>query len=228
MDIEHPSRRTVITLVSIAVLSVVLDLVFGAFRIRRTDGEDGRRVIESVPLPPPAEESDVSVEEAIADRRSRREYGERALERRKLGQLLWAAQGVTEQSTGFRAAPSAGALYPLELYVAVGTPRVEGLDPGVYRYRPKAHELTRLSTEDIQSELRQAAVDQAFVEAAAVDIVACAVDERTTGKYGERGRQRTSQWRPVTSARTSICRPRRWGSRPSRSVPSTTAGCETS
>ncbi|MFA9518655.1 SagB/ThcOx family dehydrogenase [Halopenitus sp. H-Gu1] len=190
MTIKLPSRRTVLTLLAVAGLSLVLALVFGAFRIVRTDGGNREQAVESVSLPTPSGESDVSVEEAIANRRSRREYDENALSRRELGQLLWAAQGVTERTTGYRAAPSAGALYPLEVYVVVGTPGVDDLGSGVYHYRPENHELARRKTGTVQSELRAAAVDQEFVEEAAIDIVVCAVDERTTGKYGERGRKR--------------------------------------
>jgi SagB-type dehydrogenase family enzyme len=190
MDVERPSRRTVLTLVAVAVLSVLLDLALGAVRIVRTDGGRGWGTTESVPLPAPSDDGDLPVEAAIADRRSRREYADRALDRRELGQLLWAAQGVTERSSGFRAAPSAGALYPLELYVVVGTPGVSDLDGGVYRYRPGPHDLVPGESGDVQPELRAAAVDQAFVGAAAIDVVVCAVDERTTGKYGERGRRR--------------------------------------
>jgi SagB-type dehydrogenase family enzyme len=190
MPPERPSRRTILTLLVVAGLSLALDLVFGAFRIVRTDGGERWQAEGSVPLPAPRGESDVSVEEAVADRRSRREYGDRALDRRELGQLLWATQGVTDRVRGFRAAPSAGALYPLEVYVVVGSSGVEGLESGVYRYRPGRHELGRGRTGDVQSELRAAAIDQEFVEDAAVDIVVCAVDERTTQKYGERGEQR--------------------------------------
>lgn len=190
MPIERPSRRTIVTLVVAAVLSVLLNLAFGPFRSVRT-GDDGRwQVTESVSLPPPSRDSDVSVERAIENRRSRREYGERTLERRELGQLLWAAQGVTSRTSGFRAAPSAGALYPLELYVVVGTHGVEDLDSGVYRYRSGDHELIPGKSENVQPQLRAAALDQEAVEEAAIDIVVCAVDERTTQKYGERGVRR--------------------------------------
>jgi SagB-type dehydrogenase family enzyme len=180
----------VLTLLGVAGLSVLLDLAFGAFRIVRTDGGDGWAADETVSLPTPRGQSDVSVEAAIADRRSRRTYADRPLTRRELGQLLWATQGVTDRASGYRAAPSAGALFPLEVYVAVGAAGVEDLESGVYRYRPQRHDLGRGDTGDVRSELRAAAVDQAFVEAAAVDIVVCAVDERTTPKYGERGRRR--------------------------------------
>jgi SagB-type dehydrogenase family enzyme len=190
MTIKRPSRRTILTLIAVAGLSLVLDLVFGAFRIVRTDGGEEWQTTDSLPLPPPSGDSDVSVEAAIANRRSRREYGGRALSRDELGQLLWAAQGITERTTGFRAAPSAGALYPLEVYVVVGDPGVEDVERGVYRYRSEDHELARGSTRSVQSELRAAALDQEYVGAAAIDIVVCAVDERTTQKYGERGRRR--------------------------------------
>ena len=180
----------ILTLLGVTGLSVVLDFVFGAFRIVRTDDGDGWASDGPVSLPTPREQSDVSVEEAIADRRSRREYSGRALTRRELGQLLWATQGVTDRASGYRAAPSAGALFPLEVYVVVGSGGVTDLESGVYRYRPEGHELGRGHTGDVRSELRAAASDQEFVGAAPVDIVVCAVDERTTGKYGERGSER--------------------------------------
>jgi len=190
MTPSRPSKRTVLTLLAVGVSSLLMDLAFGAVRVVRTDDEDEWGVESTVPLPAPQQDGDVAVEAAIADRRSRREYGAGPLERSELGQLLWAAQGVTAQPSGFRAAPSAGALYPLEVYVVVGEQGVEGLESGVYRYRPGAHELERGATGDRQERLRSAALDQEFVEEAAIDLVVCAVDERTTGKYGERGRRR--------------------------------------
>jgi len=189
MEVERPSRRTVLALLVVAAVSLLLDLVFGDVGVLRTDGGESPAAA-TVSLPDPRDEGDVSVEGAIADRRSRREYGDRALELQELAQLCWAAQGVTDRVSGHRAAPSAGALYPLELYVVVGTPGVVDLDPGVYRYRPANHDLTRERTGDRQSRLQDAAVDQDHVGAAAVDLVVTAVDERTTGKYGERGSAR--------------------------------------
>jgi SagB-type dehydrogenase family enzyme len=190
MRLETPSRRTTLTVVAVVILSALINVATGAVRFVRTDGGSAWQSSETVPLPTPSRTGDVPVEAALATRRSRRDYADRALTRRELGQLLWAAQGVTDRVSGHRAAPSAGALYPLEVYAVVGTPGVEGLDPGVYRYRPGRHELSLGRTGDVQTQLRAAAVDQAFVERAAVDIVVCAVDERTTAKYGGRGERR--------------------------------------
>jgi SagB-type dehydrogenase family enzyme len=185
MSIERPSRRTVVGLGAVGLLSAAVGIAsrVGTDPTPRPSGQ-------SVALPRPETESDTSLEAAIANRRSRREYGDQSLERDDLGQLLWSAQGITDRASGHRAAPSAGALYPLELYVVVGDPGVEGLDSGVYRYRPASHDLAQIGTENVQPELRRAALDQEGVADAAIDIVVCAVDERTTRKYGKRGERR--------------------------------------
>ncbi|KTG13375.1 SagB/ThcOx family dehydrogenase [Haloferax profundi] len=190
MTIERPSRRTIVTALVLLALSAVFNAVFGLFTFGRSDDDTRESTTNIVSLPEANKESDVSVERAIANRRSRRTYDERPLTVAELGQLLWAAQGVTERLTGHRAAPSAGALYPIELYVVVGTGSVTGLEDGVYRYRPKTHELVLGQTGDVRSELRAAALDQDPVETAPVDIVVCSVDERTTQKYGDRGARR--------------------------------------
>jgi SagB-type dehydrogenase family enzyme len=96
-----------------------------------------------VPLPSARREGAVSVEAALAARRSVREYAPGALTIEEVAQLLWAAQGVTSPD-GKRTAPSAMHRYPLE--VAVVANDVEGLAPGAYRYLPGKHALTRLAT----------------------------------------------------------------------------------
>ncbi len=140
----------------------------------------------SVALPRPALTGPCSVERALGARRSVREYSGRPLARAELAQLLWAAQGVTGVG-GLRSAPSAGALYPLNVYVAIGD--VSGLRSGLYRYRPDAHALTTLAEGDPRAELCAAALEQAWIEAAAVALGLAAVYRRTTAKYGERGRR---------------------------------------
>ncbi len=140
--------------------------------------------VERVQLVPPRHQSDTSVEEALLNRRSVRDYTGEALTLAEVSQLLWAAQGTTDRK-GFRTAPSAGALYPLEVYLVVGD--VTGLSPGVYRYVSDEHEILRVAPGDRRDELARAAVDQEWVEEAAVDLVFTAVPERTTTKYGDRG-----------------------------------------
>src|SRR5690242_18108258 len=94
------------------------------------------------PLPEPRGKGDHSIEECLSARRSIREYKEAPLTLAEVGQLLWAAQGLTG-SDGYRTAPSAGALFPLEVYLVAG--KVEALAPGSYKYRPERHELTLLA-----------------------------------------------------------------------------------
>jgi len=125
-----------------------------------------------------------SVEKALRQRRSVREYSGKPLTLEELSQLLWAAQGVTGRG-GERTAPSAGALYPLQLYLAVGD--APPLKPGVYAYRPADHALERIGEGDRRTRLADAALGQACVGAGAVVIVFAANYGRTTRKYGERG-----------------------------------------
>jgi SagB-type dehydrogenase family enzyme len=137
-----------------------------------------------ITLPEPVYDSDTSLEEALLGRRSVRSFSEEPITLQQLSQLLWAGQGITDPS-GKRTAPSAGALYPLKLYVVVGN--VEGLAVGVYKYEPETHTLIKTMDGDQRQSLAQAALGQASVQQSAVDIVITAVYEITTVKYGERG-----------------------------------------
>lgn len=140
---------------------------------------------KEIKLPPPQTKGEMSLEEAIAGRSSVREYSADALSMAQLSQMLWAAQGITHGG-GFRAAPSAGATYPLELFVVAG--RVEGLDAGIYRYDVPGHSL-HLHMEGAQGQklIEASSFKQDFIAQAPADIVICAVYERTTGFYGQRG-----------------------------------------
>jgi SagB-type dehydrogenase family enzyme len=137
-----------------------------------------------IELPEPRYDSDVSIEQSLLRRRSIRSYTGESLTLQELSQLLWAAQGVTDPK-GFRTAPSAGALYPLELYVVAGD--VQDLSQGVYRYEPLEHGLVKTMDGDKRLELADAAVWQDCVGEGAIVIVFTAVYERTTVKYGDRG-----------------------------------------
>lgn len=139
---------------------------------------------ETIRLPEPAVTGERSLEELLQQRRSVRDYRSAALAVADLGQLLWAAQGITHPA-GLRTAPSAGARYPLELYVVAGN--VTGLAPGVYHYRPDGHRLAGLPGADLRAPLAQAAHAQNWVRDAAAVVVFAADYTRTTRKYGDRG-----------------------------------------
>jgi SagB-type dehydrogenase family enzyme len=103
-----------------------------------------------------------------------------------VSKLLWAAQGLTH-GEGLRSAPSAGALYPLFVYLLTG--EVESLPTGIYKYRPEPHDLVSLTQGDRRKALSTSALNQEWIEDAAAVIAMTAVYERTTGKYGRRGRR---------------------------------------
>jgi SagB-type dehydrogenase family enzyme len=133
----------------------------------------------------PREEGAVSLERCICRRRSVRGFSARRLTTDELGQLLWAAQGITA-ADGRRAVPSAGALYPLELYAVIG--QVSAMTPGVYRYVPASHEMVLVAPGVQCEKLGEAARGQDWIVTAAVIICITAVFPRTSAKYGARGR----------------------------------------
>lgn len=127
------------------------------------------------PLPPPTLSGETSLEEALVRRRSVRKFGTQPLTSGELGQLLWAAQGITHQR-GLRTAPSAGALYPLEMYVVT--------TDGVFHYQPHGHQLLVTGPQDTREKLYQAALHQEPVRQAPAVFIVTAVYERTAKKYG--------------------------------------------
>jgi len=131
-----------------------------------------------ISLPEPKTLGKMSIEESILRRRSERSYLDTDLSLEQLSQILWSAQGITDQSFGFRAAPSAGALYPLQIYVVK--------KDGVFRYIPDGHKLVQLSEEDKRPSLVRASLGQSFIREAPVDIVISANFAITHAKYGAR------------------------------------------
>ncbi|MCX8194970.1 MAG: SagB/ThcOx family dehydrogenase [Candidatus Micrarchaeota archaeon] len=140
---------------------------------------------EKVRLPAPDFQG-MALEKAIKERRSARHYSEEALSLVEISQLLFAAQGISDPM-GLRTAPSAGGLYPLEVYVFAN--RVEGLRQGIYHYAPKSHSLELVREGDFKEELYAASFLQEHVGEAAAVFAFAAVENRAVGKYGEKGRE---------------------------------------
>lgn len=129
------------------------------------------------PLPAPDTQSGPALTEALHRRRSLRAYRPRALTKREIGQLLWAAQGISDDR-GLRTAPSAGATYPLEVYLATAD--------GLFHYQPAGHELFMLADRDLRHDLAAAGLDQAWIREAPAVFVFTAVVRRTSQRYGTR------------------------------------------
>jgi len=137
-------------------------------------------------LPPPQLKGKISLEETIAKRRSVRRYRREPLDLSQLSQILWSAQGITG-SRMFRAAPSAGATYPLEIFVFLGKESVKELEAGIYHYEVGSHSLSIQKSGDLRPDLARAALGEEFIIEAPVDIVICALYHRTSDRYGRRG-----------------------------------------
>jgi SagB-type dehydrogenase family enzyme len=164
---------------SIAAVVMAAALSVGGTEVASVQRDESGAIL----LPEPSRDGTISVERALARRRSIRSYGKEPLPLAALSQILWAAQGITHPD-GFRTAPSAGALYPLELYVVAGA--VTGLRPGVYRYDPVRHRLSLHAEGDLRNELAVAALEQDWVAEAPAVLVLSAVYARSSRKYGTR------------------------------------------
>ncbi len=135
-------------------------------------------------LPAPSYDGKVSVEQALFARRSVRSFNPDSLSLEEISQLLWSAQGISSPR-GYRTAPSAGALYPLEVYIIVGY--VKDLLAGIYKYNIREHALMIMVDGDRRNDICRAALQQRFIAKAPVVLLFCTVKERVTSKYGERG-----------------------------------------
>jgi SagB-type dehydrogenase family enzyme len=138
-------------------------------------------------LPTPKNRGSLSLEEAIKKRRTVRSFSPSALNREQLSQILYAAQGITEERGFKRAAPSGGALYPTDVYAVVGKAAPEGPDPGVYRYIPSGHRLEKVTPGDRRRPLAEACLHQMWMAGAPVNLVITSEYSRICSKYGDRG-----------------------------------------
>lgn len=137
--------------------------------------------VELLSLPQPALSGPMSVEAALAQRRTKRSFNPQPLNLAQVGQLLWSAAGITDFDAAKRAAPSAGARYPLELYAV--------LPDGLYHYEPGDHRLRLIRDRDLRGQLA-AAASQEFIAQAPCTIAIAADYGRTTARYGQRGSYR--------------------------------------
>ena len=159
---------------------LLISLMIVSFGGQTMSQDDNPRTIK---LPEPVKQSDMSIEECLAARRSVREYGDRALSVDEVSQLLWAAQGITAD-WGARTAPSAGGLFPIRLFVAVRD--VDGIDPGSWEYLPREHSVRLVKPGDITADLCAAALDQECVAHGQIVLIISAIPSITEAKYGDR------------------------------------------
>lgn len=179
-------KRSPIVVGTVLIVLILLTIIIGGIMVKN----QGRQDISAdqhqgvlIALPKPAKDGQVSVEQALWQRRSVRDFSDKPLSLDQVAQLLWAAQGITD-SAGHRTAPSAGALYPLEVYLVAGA--VEGLEAGVYHYLPESHELLFTTGGDLRTDVADAALGQHWMADAPAMIVIAAIYARTNVKYGER------------------------------------------
>ena len=144
-----------------------------------------RQIISYISLPTPALTGNLSVEAAIKNRRSVRQYSNQSVTLANVSQILWAAQGITDTQNNLRAAPSAGQVYPLEVYVIAG-PNVLGLQEGVYHYVPSNNTLEMYMNGDLRSDLAGIANGQPWVKQAQLDILITGDYQKMIDKYPDK------------------------------------------
>ena len=175
--------------------ALAMSLVIGARPVCKAVGASGatRSVGQvklgglEVKLPAPELKGSVSVEDAIKRRRTVRRFSSAPITLEALSQVLWSAQGITGADGFKRAAPSAGATFPIEVYFACGDKSVKGLRKGLWRYVPAGHTIKRVATWDARASLARDSLGQMWAAEAPVTVAIVCDYSRTTGRYGKRG-----------------------------------------
>lgn len=140
-----------------------------------------------IKLPSPNLHGKLPLEQTISKRRSVRRFQNEPLTLEQLSQLLWSAQGITGTGGGRRAAPSAGATYPLEIFMVIGEHGLPSLAAGIYHYDVDNHSLSLYQIGDYRQKLADTALGQSSIARCPVDMVICAIHPRTAYRYGRRG-----------------------------------------
>lgn len=172
------------TVLKVMIIFVMVSFLSGWSAFAQPAEKPGKNIIA---LPAPSTTGTLTVEKAIFNRKSVRDYKKEALTLQEVSQLLWAAGGATVDGvTGpTRAYASAGGIYPLEIYLVAG--KVTGLESGVYHYIWDKHSLELVKKGDVRGELSKAAYDQVVILNAPASIVVTAIYSKTTQKYGSKG-----------------------------------------
>ena len=164
------------------VLSTLLPFKAGKASGKKITGEE-----EAMNLKAPLPDGSVSVERAIKQRRTVRSFMDRPVSVQQFSQILWAGQGITQDRGFKRAAPSGGALYPMDLYASIGVNSVVGMEEGVYHYEPRDHSVQKIAEGDWRRDVAVASLNQMWMADAAMLIIVTAEYNRITIKYGKRG-----------------------------------------
>ena len=181
------SRRQACRVAAVLGMSMT---AFLPFRIRNAFAWGKKSFKEeerSMDLKEPLIDGNFSLEKAIKRRRTIRSFREETVTEKQFSQILWAAQGITEDRGYKRAAPSGGALYPLDVFAVSGKNGVKNLKEGVYRYNTRNHSVTKVAEGDRKREVARASLGQMWMADAAVLFVLTAEYDRITVKYGKRG-----------------------------------------
>ncbi|MDY7034565.1 MAG: SagB/ThcOx family dehydrogenase [Thermodesulfobacteriota bacterium] len=163
---------------------------YAFFPLRKVEaGRPGNDIRKGGPmdLQQPRKQGDISLENAINNRRTIRSFASKKLTGEQFSQLLWAAQGITDGKGFKRSAPSGGALYPMNIYAVVGENLIEGMKAGIYHYEPHGHTISLIITGDLRKEVARAALSQMWMAKPPLTLVITAEYGRITSKYGQRG-----------------------------------------
>ena len=174
-------------LIGSAVLAPFLTLNTSLFAQSSRGRSATQKGGEMKELPKPTVAGKISVEQAIKDRRTIRSFRPKALSAEMFSQLLWSAQGVTEDSGFKRAAPSAGAMYPMDVYASLGKNCVVGFEEGTYHYEPEKHAVWVHAQKDARNQLAVASLSQMWMAQAPLILIITAEYDRIAVKYGQRG-----------------------------------------
>lgn len=174
-------NKKIILIIFAIILGSVAILVYQSWYFN--NDTTSRIILGNQNLPEPVLEGNLSLEETINNRRSVRNFTRESLILSDVSQVLWAAQGITDLENNLRAAPSAGATYPLELYILVGENGVDGLEAGLYHYLPFSHSLEKLLEGDLRQKLYESCNNQEAVLNAPVSIIITGLVQRTQDRY---------------------------------------------
>ena len=181
------TRRELLGRLAGCLIPLSFTAISPVFQARAEKIGRNSRKEERMELPQPRIEGKISLEKTIKNRRTVRSFASEHLTLEQFSQLFWAAQGTTDDRGFKRAAPSAGAMYPMDVYAVVGADGVESLKAGIYHYEPQGHAALLESEGDFRNEVARASLSQMWMVRSPVLFVITAQYDRITIKYGKRG-----------------------------------------